>query len=732
MIKRLVTGFSVLAAAVLTTATAHAGDVLRMKAGDVDLRVVASRMSLPGKNQNGTQDRVYVVQFQKAITRADRLNLTTLGARILRYLPDDALVVVANAKLARTIEASTSTIRALALYDASWKLSQNLSPASVFSAGQKQMVHVRLFPMKSVKLEQSAADRVSRLDGVELKDSNGRSLTAVATREAINSLANDEAVEWIQPNPQFETLDFRSGPDFRSRLSFRAGATEDPTGDMTTEPVGPGDYTDLTGFESGTRVMGFETAWGRGFTGKGQIAAMADTGLDSGDAATIHTDFTSRILAGYPFGYFSKSWGDPMGHGTHVAGSVLGSGAQSKGALKGGAYEASMVAESMWSPMLGGLAVPSKLSDLFGKAYEAGARVHTNSWGKAGDFGGYDSFAQQTDEFMASHPDMLVIFAAGNSGVDANKDGRIDENSIGSPGTAKNVLTVGASQNLVSVGGIQKTMKELRNGTESWGVEPIASSKLSANKDGMAAFSSRGPTVDGRLKPEIVAPGTNILSTRSHDPKAELLWGAYNDQYVWSGGTSMATPLTAGAAVVVRQYLIEKRGFTNPSAALMKATLMHSAYDMFPGQFGEVGKAKGQELLTRRPNIDEGYGRVDVARATDLGSAVMVDERAGVATGEALAYPVKVTGTAKLTATLVYTDAAASAGASKALVNDLDLVVVNLKTGKELSANDHINNNELVEQTVEAGNYEVRVKGTNVPQGPAAGKQPFAVLVSVQ
>ena len=186
MIKRLVTGFSVLAAAVLTTATAHAGDVLRMKAGDVDLRVVASRMSLPGKNQNGTQDRVYVVQFQKAITRADRLNLTTLGARILRYLPDDALVVVANAKLARTIEASTSTIRALALYDASWKLSQNLSPASVFSAGQKQMVHVRLFPMKSVKLEQSAADRVSRLDGVELKDSNGRSLTAVATREAIN------------------------------------------------------------------------------------------------------------------------------------------------------------------------------------------------------------------------------------------------------------------------------------------------------------------------------------------------------------------------------------------------------------------------------------------------------------------------------------------------------------------------------------------------------------------
>jgi subtilisin family serine protease len=90
-----------------------------------------------------------------------------------------------------------------------------------------------------------------------------------------------------------------------------------------------------------------------------------------------------------------------------------------------------------------------------------------------------------------------------------------------------------------------------------YSVEPIASDLISNNANGMAAFSSRGPADDGRIKPDIVAPGTNIISNKSHYPGAQLLWGQHetNPDYVYSGGTSMATPLTA-ARHLVRQWLV--------------------------------------------------------------------------------------------------------------------------------------------------------------------------------
>jgi serine protease AprX len=331
---------------------------------------------------------------------------------------------------------------------------------------------------------------------------------------------------------------------------------------------------------------------------------------------------------------------------------------------------------------------------------------------------------------MFAHPDFLLVFAAGNSGEDAKGTGRIDPGSVSSPGTAKNALTVGASKNLVATGGIQKKLSELHDGAKKWGAEPIASEKLSDNPNGLAMFSSRGPTQDGRIKPEVVAPGTNILSTRSHQPDSDKLWGEYNSEYLWCGGTSMATPLVAGAATVVREYLVKDRHLANPSAALVKGVLMHTAFDMFPGQFGAVGAEHGQELLTKRPNSDEGYGRVDMDKATGLSSALIIDEKAGVATGEAQSYPVHVNHSGHMVVTMVYTDAPAAENVSKSLVNDLDLVIVD-SSGHETSLNDHTNNSEMVQMDALSGDYTVRVKGTNVPQGQA-GKQPYALLVSVE
>jgi hypothetical protein len=142
-----------------------------------------------------------------------------------------------------------------------------------------------------------------------------------------------------------------------------------------------------------------------------------------------------------------------------------------------------------------------------------------------------------------------------------------------------------------------------------------------------------------------------------------------------------------------------------------------------------VGKEHGQEILTLRPNNDEGYGRVDLNAVVSSPSFLFLDQATGVATSENKEYSLTVPA-GKLMANIVWTDAPGSTNASKALVNDLDMEVV-LPDGKVLAANDAINNNSFVQGATGAGTVTVRVKGVNVPMGKN-GKQPFAVVVSVK
>ncbi len=719
---------------VLVTSQAFAGERLRLRSGEVDLTNsaqatnvltlphfaatpdeeqeslnlgrpawVGTKEKRPSKKADARKVRHFIVQMNDKLASEDFINLKSLKLEIIRYIPDDAVVVAGTAREAQVLAKSSNRIRAITLYRPEWKLSPELGASSVFSGDPVVVSIVRLFPDQDVKTMASQLKNTK----VKVKSASSRTLVIESKRSLLQPLASLDAVEWIEAAPVIELPWFR---DDRLRMH------------MTT---GPGDYSDINGYESGTKLMKFNSVWARGFEGEGQSVAFADTGMDIGDSATIHHDFTGRVPAGDFFGMFSRSWEDPMGHGTHVSGSVASSGFESNGKVRGGAGLSNVVPQSMWSPMLDNLSVPSKLKDMFAKAYTAGARVHTNSWGAAASFGVYDSMAQQVDEFIYANPDFLILFAAGNNGEDADKDGRIDGNSVSTPGTAKNALTVGASKNLVSNGGIQAKLIDLKIGKDKWGAEPLASSKLSENERGLAPFSSRGPTSDGRLKPEIVAPGTNILSTRSHHPKAEVLWGAYNDQYVWSGGTSMSTPLVAGAAAVVREYLVKDRKIASPSAAILKAVLMHTAEDLFPGQFGSVGVSRGQELATLRPNMDEGYGRVDVEKATSLSSSLLVDERVGLGPSEKHMYPITLAKKTELSATLAYSDAPAAAAASKTLVNDLDLAIID-STGKRYEIGDHTNNNEHVAVQLPAGIYQIEVRGANVP----ITKQPYALVVS--
>lgn len=696
-------GIAILVA--LISFAAFAGTEIKLNSGTITTR--HARVAL---NDNQSSQTEWVVQFKDHVTESVKRELQQREVVVYSYIPEDALIVRATFQAAKKLQ-SDSRVQSVIAFRPYMKMSPTLGLLTDLTSATRETFIVSVFDQSERSIIEATIK--NKIKNILVQKSAARNFVITTERSNLTAIAAVAGVENVQAFVQVEPLHQLFD---ESDIAVTAA----------------GDYTDINGFETGTKVMNFEAAWAQGLSGQNQIVGMADTGLDSGDSRAIHRDFLGAVKSGYAVGMFGKTWADPMGHGTHVAGSVLGRGAASGGLLKGGAYSSQMVAQGMWSPVLNNLSVPSNLAGMFNQAYADGARIHTNSWGAAANFGAYEKMAITVDEVMFAKEDLLILFAAGNSGTDKNRDGRIDGNSIGTPGTAKNALTVGASENLLSTGGIQRKIGELKPAPENWAVAPISESKMSDDVNGIAMFSSRGPTADGRTKPDIVAPGTNILSVRSQQPKAEVLWGAYNQDYVYSGGTSMSCPLTAAGAAIARQFLIEKMAQSKPSAALVKAYLLHSATEMFPGQYGAVGAAGGQELLTLRPNNDEGYGRVNMAQVVGLAQngALMVFDSAGVETGKTEVKKFTVTKAGHLTVNIVWTDAPGSANASKALVNDLDLEVT-LPDGKVLSRNDQLNNHSFVQGTSGAGEISIAIKGVNVPMGKA-GKQPFALVASVQ
>ncbi len=466
--------------------------------------------------------------------------------------------------------------------------------------------------------------------------------------------------------------------------------------------------------------------------GSGQIVAVADTGLDD-----QHPDFAGRIVKLVARGRPGDT-SDPHGHGTHVAGSVLGDGSESHGQIRGAAPKAKLVFQSLLDAQggLGGL--PVDLNDLFQEAYDAGARIHNDSWGA--DLGStYTLNSEEVDEFVRKNPDMLVVIAAGNAGTAATPKksaaGFVDWLSISSPASCKNALTVGASRSDRTDGAFStKTWGELWS--RDFPAQPIAHEKVSGDPQSLAAFSSRGPTNDRRIKPDLVAPGTDIASTLSSLAPLDNFWGAHPTfpKYAFDGGTSMASPLTAGCAALVRQYYVDSRQVV-PSAALLKATLINSTVWLT----GADATAPSQGT----PNYHQGHGRIDMSRAlpnpTRPQMALqLVDtwKTPGAAlnrTGERRRYQfVLPAGIPELRICLAYTDAPA-----RGLQNNVSLLVNHIQSGKKWQGNEQLadsltlpdpdNNVEVVRiPNAVAGTYLIQVFAANMLKPP----QDFALVVT--
>jgi subtilisin family serine protease len=295
--------------------------------------------------------------------------------------------------------------------------------------------------------------------------------------------------------------------------------------------------------------VGAPVAWAAGLTGEGAAVAVLDSGVDA-----THPDLAAQIREVRDFTGTDSEARDDDGHGTHVAGIIASTGEASGGRYRGVAPGAEL--------LIGKVCTTDgcQISDVIAGMEWAAARARVVNMSLGGEpTDGTDPMALAVDELSARHGTLFVI-AAGNRGA---------HETVSTPGSAAAALTVGSV----------------------------------TKDDALSEFSSRGPRLgDGAVKPEIVAPGSDIVAARAPGtPTGDS--EPVDDLHTLLSGTSMATPHVAGAAAILAAAHPDWDG------ARIKATLVGSA--------------------TRLPEIP---GHAQGAGRLDLGAAIAQTVRAEPAT----------------------------------------------------------------------------------------------------
>ena len=691
-----------LCALLVVTAMGAPGKSIRLRNETITPTTsVNSLKSLAAAANDDPTNGLFLIQFTSTPQAAWREPLRGLGVELLQYVPDDAFIARFDGAQSGKIR-QLEFVRWVGRYSPEHKLHQALTHASgvgtntpgqfanASPSSDSLDVAVLLSPLATAVERQQTRSRFSQTRQ-ESSNHFGAVLRGRLNRAQLDALASSEAVLWIEPAPAMRLYD---------EVASRIVAGDGPPGQTLAQSLG--------------------------YTGAGVNVAVADSGLDSGDTNDMHLDIQGRVHALFYYGAPGQLDGpeDEHSHGTHVAGIIAGNGATGETDENGFLYGlgvapgASVIAQRIFDGD-GGYAPPPSFEALTRDAKRAGADIGSNSWGD--DTQGrydlsameFDGLVRDADALTFGDQPYILEFSAGNAGPGYQ--------TVGSPAVAKNVIATGASQN------------------ERFNLPLDEFAIYDEGRDAMTDFSSRGPCEDGRIKPDLVAPGSWIASLRSVYANDDYAWWPISDNYMYQGGTSQAGPHVSGAAAVFVQYWRTTHAGATPSPALVKAALINSAADMDDGFSTDAV-----------PNEDEGWGRVDLpALIASTRNHDFTDQTVLLTNGGVFEKRVLVASAGEpLKITLTYTDEPGLPAAVIALVNDLDLEVIapdghfyrgnyfeDGESVPDAPLPDTVNNVEAVHLLAPVpGEYIIRIRGRRVVEDARRDTVPldqdFALVVS--